>query len=123
RIGKLTTDQKFHFGPNTIQTFGSIDVESFSVSHDAADPMFFTFRAADKKIALVTDLGYVSEHIKKTVENADEYILEANHDISMLQMGNYSWSVKRRILGDYGHVSDEDCGIALSDIIYNNTRR
>lgn len=123
QLGKLKTDQKFHFEPNTIQTFGSIDVESFSVSHDAADPMFFTFRAAEKKIALVTDLGYVSEHIKKTVENADAYIFEANHDISMLQMGHYPWSVKRRILGDSGHVSNEDCGLALSDIISNKTRR
>src|SRR5699024_12865452 len=83
--------------------------------------MFFTCRAADKKIALVTDLGYVSEHIKKTVENADAYIFEANHDIRMLQMGHYPWSVKRRILGDSGHVSNEDCGLALSDIIYNTT--
>src|SRR5699024_10131373 len=56
-------------------------------------------------------------------ENADAYIFEANHDISMLQMGHYPWSVKRRILGDSGHVSNEDCGLALSDIISNNTRR
>lgn len=123
QLGKLTTDQKFHFEPNTIQTFGSIDVESFSVSHDAVDPMFFTFQAEQKKIALVTDLGYVSERIKKTVEDADAYVFEANHDISMLQMGHYPWSVKRRILGDSGHVSNEDCGLALSDIISNKTRR
>ncbi|HLQ96447.1 MAG TPA: MBL fold metallo-hydrolase [Pseudogracilibacillus sp.] len=123
QLGKLTTDQKFHFEPNTIQTFGSIDVESFSVSHDAVDPMFFTFRTEQKKIALVTDLGYVSERIKKTVEDADAYIFEANHDISMLQMGHYPWNVKRRILGDTGHVSNEDCGLALSDIISNKTKR
>src|SRR5699024_4637171 len=58
-LGKLTTDQKFHFEANTVQTLGDIDVESFSVSHDAADPMFFSFRHADKHVALVTDLGYV----------------------------------------------------------------
>src|SRR5699024_2331509 len=86
-------------------------------------PMFFTFRTEQKKIALVTDLGYVSERIKKTVEDADAYVFEANHDISMLQMGHYPWNVKRRILGDTGHVSNEDCGLALSDIISNKTRR
>src|SRR5699024_12005398 len=102
QLGKLTTDQKFHFEPNQIKTFGTMDVESFSVSHDAADPMFFNFRAQDKKVALVTDLGYVSENIKKTVEDADGYVFEARHDISMLQMGHYPWSVKRRILGDSG---------------------
>lgn len=122
-LGKLQTEQCFHFEANTVQTFGSIDVESFSVSHDAADPMFFAFHAQDKKVALVTDLGYVSERIKKTVEGANALVFEANHDIGMLQMGHYPWSVKRRILGDAGHVSNEDCGLALSDIVSNETER
>lgn len=122
-LGKLETEQCFHFEPNTIQTFGSMDVESFSVSHDAADPMFFAFHAQGKKVALVTDLGYVSERIKKTVEGANAFVFESNHDIGMLQMGHYPWSVKQRILGDAGHVSNEDCGLALSDIISNETKR
>ena len=108
-LGKLTTDQKFHFETNTVQTFGDIDVESFGVSHDAAEPMFFTFHHNGQKVALVTDLGYVSERIQKTVMDADAYIFEANHDVEMLRMGRYPWSVKRRILGDSGHVSNEDC--------------
>jgi len=123
QLGKLTSDQKFHFEPNQVKTFGTLDVESFSVSHDAVDPMFFNFHAQGKKVALVTDLGYVSERIKKTIEDADAYVFEANHDISMLQMGHYPWSVKRRILGDSGHVSNEDCGLALSEIISNKTKR
>lgn len=122
-IGKIELDQKFHFEANKVQTFGNIDVESFSVSHDAVDPMFFTFRHGNKKVALVTDLGYVSERIKRTIEGADAFVFEANHDISMLQMCTYPWSVKRRILGDYGHVSNEDSGLALSDVISNDTKR
>lgn len=122
-IGKITLDQKFHFDMETVKTFGDIEVESFGVSHDAAEPMFYTFRHQDKKVALVTDLGYVSERIKKTVEDANAYIFEANHDVSMLRMGRYPWSVKRRILGDSGHVSNEDCGLALTDIIGNQTKR
>ncbi|APC50106.1 MBL fold metallo-hydrolase [Virgibacillus halodenitrificans] len=122
-IGKLTTDQKFHFGMEEVKTFGDMDIESFGVSHDAAEPMFYTFHHDNKKVALVTDLGYVSERIKKTVEDADAYIFEANHDVSMLRMGRYPWNVKRRILGDSGHVSNEDCGLALTDIISNRTKR
>lgn len=122
-IGKLTVDQKFHFEANTVKQFGNIDVESFSVSHDAVDPMFFTFHSGNKKVVIVTDLGYVSERIKKTIEGANAYIFEANHDVSMLQMGHYPWNVKRRILGDSGHVSNEDCGLALSDVITNETDR
>ncbi|MFC2948735.1 MBL fold metallo-hydrolase [Virgibacillus sediminis] len=122
-IGKLSIDQKFHFGMEQVKTFGDMDVESFGVSHDAAEPMFYTFRHEGKKVALVTDLGYVSERIKKTVEDADAYIFEANHDVEMLRMGRYPWNVKRRILGDSGHVSNEDCGLALTDIISNRTKR
>ncbi|WP_047980154.1 MBL fold metallo-hydrolase [Ornithinibacillus contaminans] len=122
-IGKLSLDQKFIFNMEEVKTFGDIDVESFGVSHDAAEPMFYTFRNNGKKVALVTDLGYVSERIKKTIESADAYIFEANHDVGMLRMGHYPWSVKRRILGDSGHVSNEDCGLALTDVIDNNTKR
>ncbi|MFC3041073.1 MBL fold metallo-hydrolase [Virgibacillus xinjiangensis] len=122
-IGKLSIDQKFHFGMEQVKTFSDMEVESFGVSHDAAEPMFYTFRHDGKKVALVTDLGYVSERIKKTVEDADAYIFEANHDVEMLRMGRYPWNVKRRILGDSGHVSNEDCGLALTDIISNRTKR
>ena len=123
KLGKLSLDQKFTFDMETVQCFNGIDVESFAVSHDAADPMFYTFHHNGKKVSLVTDLGYVSERIKKTVEASDALIFEANHDISMLQMGRYPWSVKRRILGDYGHVSNEDAAIALEDIISDTTKR
>lgn len=122
-IGKLTLDQKFAFELEQTKTFGDIDVESFGVSHDAAEPMFYTFHHEGKKVALVTDLGYVSERIKKTVEGADVLVFEANHDVSMLQMCRYPWNVKRRILGDYGHVSNEDCALALEDIIGDQTKR
>lgn len=122
-IGKLTVDQKFHFGMEEVKTFGDMEIESFGVSHDAAEPMFYTFRHQGKKVALVTDLGYVSERIKKTVEESDALIFEANHDVEMLRMGRYPWNVKRRILGDSGHVSNEDCGLALADIVGNNTKR
>ncbi|MBP1971300.1 phosphoribosyl 1,2-cyclic phosphodiesterase [Virgibacillus natechei] len=122
-IGKLSLDQKFHFGMGETKTFSDMDIESFGVSHDAAEPMFFTFRHDGKKVALVTDVGYVSEHIKKTVEGANAYIFEANHDVGMLRMGRYPWNVKRRILGDSGHVSNEDAGYALADIIGNETKR
>ncbi|ENH95951.1 hydrolase [Gracilibacillus halophilus YIM-C55.5] len=122
-IGKIDLDQKFLFRMEETKTFGDIDVESFAVSHDAADPMFFTFHYQGKKVALVTDLGYVSERIKKTVAGADALIFEANHDVEMLRMGRYPWSVKRRILGDTGHVSNEDCALALKDIIDDQTKR
>lgn len=122
-IGKILTEQKFIFDTDSVQTFGDMDIQSFAVSHDAVDPMFFTFHHGDQQVALVTDLGYVSDKIKQTIKGANAFIFESNHDINMLQMGHYPWSVKRRILGDYGHVSNEDCALALSEVITEQTER
>lgn len=122
-IGDIPTDLKFEFPVETVKTFGDIDVESFAVSHDAAEPMFFTFHHEGKKLTLVTDIGYVSERMKGLIKNSDMYVFEANHDVNMLMMGRYPWNVKRRILSDKGHVSNEDAAYALADIIGENTRR
>ncbi|MBR2681449.1 MAG: MBL fold metallo-hydrolase, partial [Exiguobacterium sp.] len=100
-----------------------VDVESFGVSHDAAEPMFYVFHYGGKKLALLTDTGYVSERIKKTIENADVFVFESNHDVGMLRMGRYPWSVKRRILSDVGHISNEEAGLALADVIGERTKQ
>lgn len=114
--------QKFIFGTESVQSFGDLDVESFGVSHDAAEPMFFVFHYEGRKLVLATDLGYVSERIKGMIQNADTYIFEANHDIGMLMSGRYPWNVKRRILGDLGHISNEDSALALADVVGERTK-
>ncbi|WP_368502945.1 MBL fold metallo-hydrolase [Alkalihalophilus sp. As8PL] len=122
-LGAIPIDQKFTFATEEVKSFGHLDVESFGVSHDAAEPMFYCFHHEGKKLVLATDMGYVSERIKGTIKGADMYIFESNHDLNMLQMGRYPWNVKRRILSDVGHVSNEDAALALSDVITDNTSR
>jgi phosphoribosyl 1,2-cyclic phosphodiesterase len=116
-IGAVPEEQKFLWANEKLQTFGDMDIESFSVSHDAADPMFFSFMYEGKKLTILTDTGYVSERMLGAAEEADVLIFESNHDVGMLRMGRYPWNVKRRILGDEGHVSNEDAGMALADIV------
>ncbi|MBB5174752.1 MBL fold metallo-hydrolase [Texcoconibacillus texcoconensis] len=116
-LGDLSSEQCFTFSTESTMTIGDIDIESFGVSHDAAEPMFFNVHHEGQKLSVVTDLGYVSERIKGTVRGADTFIFEANHDMEMLRMGKYPWNVKRRILGDLGHISNEDAGLALGDLI------
>ncbi|WP_028400743.1 MBL fold metallo-hydrolase [Ectobacillus panaciterrae] len=121
-IGNVSTDQKFIFPAGTVKTFGDIDVESFGVSHDAAEPMFYVFHHEGKKLAIITDTGYVSDRMKGVIKGADVFIFESNHDVDMLRMGRYPWSVKRRILSDVGHVSNEDAALAMTDVITDNTK-
>lgn len=122
-IGKIPLDQKFIFNMETVQSFGSLDIESFGVSHDAAEPMFYIFRCNGKKLVIITDTGYVSDRMKGIIANADMYVFESNHDVQMLRMGKYPWSIKRRILSDVGHVSNEDAALALCDVIGDRTKR
>lgn len=122
-IGKIPVDQKFVFKTGQVHSFGKLEVESFGVSHDAAEPMFFVFRGEGKQLTLLTDVGYVSDRIKATIQGSDSFIIESNHDIEMLMAGRYPWNIKRRILGDEGHISNEDAGEALVDVIDHRTKR
>lgn len=122
-IGEIKVDQKFLFDMETVKTFGCLDIESFGVSHDAVEPMFYIFRSGEKKLVIITDTGYVSDRMKGLISNADMYVFESNHDVQMLQMGRYPWSVKRRILSDVGHVSNEDAALAMSEVIGDRTKR
>ncbi|MBC1524993.1 MBL fold metallo-hydrolase [Listeria booriae] len=122
-IGEINSAQKFQFDMETVKSFGSLQVESFGVSHDAAEPMFYIFHNGKKKFVMITDTGYVSDRMKGHIANADAYLFESNHDVGMLRMGRYPWNVKRRILGDEGHVSNEDAGIAMSEVIGDATKR
>lgn len=121
-IGQVPLEQKFIFDMETVKSFGSLDIESFGVSHDAVDPMFYVFHQGEKKLVLITDTGYVSDRMKGLISNADVYVFESNHDVQMLRMGRYPWSIKRRILSDVGHVSNEDAAIAMSEVAGDRTK-
>ncbi|CAM3808999.1 MBL fold metallo-hydrolase [Alkalicoccus chagannorensis] len=116
-VGEIPLDQKFTFATGTQRTFADLDIESFHVSHDAADPMFFSFSHDGKKLTILTDTGYVSDRMLGLAEESQALIFESNHDVGMLRMGHYPWNVKRRILGDEGHVSNEDAGMALAQLV------
>ena len=116
-VGNIPLEQRFQFDMETVKSFGSLDVQSFAVSHDAADPMFYIFHENGRKLVIITDTGYVSDRMKGYIRGADAFVFESNHDVSMLQMGRYPWSVKRRILSDVGHVSNEDAAVAMSEVV------
>ncbi len=86
---------------------GSLEARSFHTSHDAAEPMGYTFSGRGKRAAVVTDLGFVSEEVLEGVLGSDLVVCEANHDVDWLRTGPYPYPLKRRILGDRGHLSNE----------------
>ncbi len=104
-------------------TFEQMQVESFPISHDAVEPVAYNFQLNDQKLSIVTDTGYISPIIREKIRDADVIVIEANHDIQMLRVGSYPWNVKRRILSDLGHLSNEAAGEALCELISAKTKR
>ena len=94
---------------------GDIEVSPFSIPHDAADPLGFTFRANGTKVAIVTDLGYLPELVKHHLRDSDCLMLESNHDLEMLKVGPYPWHVKQRVMSRTGHLSNHSVSEFLAD--------
>jgi phosphoribosyl 1,2-cyclic phosphodiesterase len=93
---------------------GSVKVEPFSISHDAADPVGFRFYTGTTKVGFATDLGFVTDTVKKALSLSDALVLEANHDVDMLKQGTYPWFLKKRILSNRGHLANTDTGWTLA---------
>lgn len=101
---------------------GDIEVMPFRLSHDAAEPVGYTFSSGGDKIGIVTDTGIVTDEIHNEIKDSDILVLEANHDVHTLQFCNYPYSVKRRIIGEFGHLSNEAAAEALCRICRDRER-
>ena len=93
-----------------------MDILSYKISHDAVAPSGYALQCKDKKVCIATDLGFFSDEVHNALKDADVILLESNHDVEMLKFGPYPYSLKRRILSDIGHLSNEDCAKAIVNI-------
>ena len=96
---------------------GNVVVQSFTIPHDAIDPVGFCFHAEGVKIGVATDLGYVPDSIKVHLRRVQILLMESNHDLDMLKVGPYPWSVKQRVMGRNGHLSNAvTCDFVENDL-------
>ena len=97
---------------------GDIAVETFSIPHDAQDPVGFLLRTATANLGFATDLGHVTRLVAERIRHANVLVLESNHDVKMLQdCPRRPWSLKQRILGRHGHLSNEAAADCTADIM------
>ena len=100
-------------------SIGNLEVHPFSISHDALEPSGFRVEQDGKTIAVATDLGIYNEYTVENLKDVNALVLEANHDIHMLEVGPYPYPLKRRVMGDQGHLSNELSGRLLCDILHD----
>ena len=111
-----------YFASQDQKQIGDIQIRGFALSHDAAEPIGFSFQKDNTKITVVTDTGVVTDEIYEEIRTTDVLVVEANHEVSMLEMGPYPYAVKRRILSDEGHLSNEACGHVLTRMLEDRLR-
>jgi len=97
-------------------SIGKVGVAAYSISHDAADPVGFAFYFRDQKWVIATDIGVITKSVLQALNGADLVVLEANHDRDMLKNGPYPRFLKQRIMGKYGHLSNDEAAAVLAKI-------
>ncbi|MEE1282198.1 MAG: MBL fold metallo-hydrolase, partial [Acutalibacteraceae bacterium] len=103
---------------------GGMIIKPFQISHDCAEGLGYVIETPDnRKLAIATDTGYLSNEVKEALKGSDVVIIESNHDVNMLLNGSYPYMLKRRILSNIGHLSNETCSEFLPHLIRSGTTR
>ena len=108
--------------PGNVFSVSGIDIKPFSVSHDTASPVAYTFTKSGYKAAIITDTGTVTEAIFSELKYSESIIIESNHDEKMLMEGPYPYFLKKRILSDKGHMSNTLCSKVCKALLENGTK-
>jgi|SRR6185295_17195391 len=92
--------------PGVTFQIGDASITPFSVPHDAAEPVAFSIYSGGIRVTQLTDIGHMPETVADNLKDSNVLILESNHDLEMLRVGPYPWSLKQRLMGRYGHLSN-----------------
>lgn len=101
---------------------GDLKINVIKTSHDVEGSVGFVISSDNKSVVYITDTGYINNKYFELLSNRNLYVLESNHDVEMLMNGTYPYQLKRRILGNKGHLSNDDAAYYLSEFIGNNTK-
>lgn len=123
QVGKIDKSLVNIFDNDSSFEIGEIGVKPFSIPHDAADPVGYSFMCGDEKVAVATDIGELKKDLFEAIRGSKTVLLESNHDVNMLEIGKYPPQLKRRIRGKLGHLSNDDAGRAAEFLVRLGTER
>ena len=111
--------------PGGTFSIGSLSITAVRTSHDAAEPVAYvaTSERSGMRMAIVTDLGVVTNPVREAVRNADVLVVESNHDEVMLQTGPYPYHLKRRVAGTHGHLSNRAAGELVAECMHRGLQQ
>lgn len=125
QAGQVASDQRLYvFAQDKPLTVAGMKITSFSTPHDACDSRGFRFDTAEgRSLAVATDMGYVPASVLHAISGCQLVHIESNHDPIMLKNGPYPYSLKKRILGELGHLSNDACAALLPQLVQSGTTR
>ena len=92
------------------------------IAHDAAEPVGYRIESDGRRFGIITDIGSYNEYTVESMKNVNVMMIEANHDVRMLQTGRYPYMLKKRILSDHGHLCNEKAGDFLDSILNDSMK-
>ncbi len=113
----------FPIGADLPLQVGSITVTPFATPHDSVDPLAFALRGGSSRICVVSDIGFIPESMRPRLRNSDLLVIESNHDLEMLRTGPYPWSLKQRVMSNFGHLSNEALAYFFGEHMDGTQRR
>lgn len=122
-FGKVSDELINEVSPDITYDVSGIGVTPFSISHDASDPCGYIFDNGKKRIAIATDTGIITDGILSRLSGCHSVLLESNHDIDMLQFGEYPFALKQRILSDVGHLSNKVAAETALELVKSGTKQ
>ena len=112
------------FSTGTAFEIGDLVVESFSIPHDAFDPVGYVVRHGGQAIGVLTDLGHATKLVIERLRATDLLVVEANHDLKLLQADTARpWALKQRIMSRHGHLSNEAAATLTGEVVSDRLRR
>ena len=122
-LGDFDRDLLTPICPDIDFELGDLKVRPFKIDHDAVNPVAYRVESGNKSVAVATDMGHFDQYIIDNLQGLDALLLESNHDVRMLETGPYPYYLKRRILGDHGHLSNENAGRLLSRVLHDSLKK
>lgn len=117
KVGAIAEKNKFYVYNEENCIINDLCIHPFSIPHDAAEPVGYSIRVDNCKIAVATDMGHVTKTVLENLRDCNAILIESNHDVEMLKTGSYPYQLKQRVLGNNGHLSNETAGKLLACIM------
>ena len=122
-LGEFPRELLHPIQPDADFSVGDLEIRPFKIDHDAANPVAYRIQNDHASVAVATDMGHYDQYIIDHLQGLDALLLEANHDVRMLETGPYTYYLKQRILSDHGHLSNDNAGRLLNHILHDRLKQ